>query len=892
MRQSRFAPPVLLALATALAPALWGQDEGLSIANYQLVNAQQFNRTQWQLTYRAELLNTGPARPAVTATASSGTSGLIVLPGRNALHFAPVPANSQALSRDTFSVFVDFGIVGENWLSRLRWSFLNPVADAGPNQTVAVGSTVRLNGAGSSNPLGVGALAYFWSFESRPKESKAAIENATSPVLASFVVDVPGEYRVSLRVQNGFGQDTAVVRFATSNSPPVAQAGANQTAAVGANVVLDGSGSSDVDGDPLTYLWTMTTRPAGSNANLASSRSVTTSFTPDVEGRYVIELVVNDGHTDSAPSAAAIAAGNGANTPPVAHAGGHQTVVAGAVVQLDGAGSTDVDGDALTYRWLIVSKPDASAAQLSSPTAVNPTFTADLAGIYIVQLIVNDGKADSAPATAIVTTNPNANERPTANAGLNQTVAHGSMVRLNGSGTDPHNRPLTYQWSLISIPSGSVTGLSDRGVPDPWFVADRPGTYVAQLVVSNGIQSSPPSTVTITTMNTPPVANAGSNRSAPVGFLLQLDGGGSVDANADPLSYSWSFTTRPESSGAVLSAANSRTPTFTPDVAGVYVIQLVVNDGFVNSAPATVTITAVVARIVLTPDPLNLLNVPGKLTVTVNPPAGPSGATITFLGYDPAVVTLPASVLIPANAASVEVTVTPRGSGGTYIYATGPGYQPTAAAVQVTVPSVAVTLNGFGVAVGRSLGGSVQLSAPAPPGGADITLASTPAGRVTFVPPVVHVAAGQTSAAFTLTGATAGPATIAAGAGGYETGATANLLVVALLGGIFMEPEITVEAESSVTIVVQLSSPAPAGGVTVSLVSDNPAAAQVTGTIFIPQGAFGPAVPARVAGIAAGVANISATAQNYVPGVQTVTVTPKPKPLAGLDRGDPGPGGL
>lgn len=892
MRQSRFAPPVLLALATALAPALWGQDEGLSIANYQLVSAQQFNRTQWQLTYRADLLNTGPARPAVTAAASSGTAGLIALPGRNALHFAPVPANSQVTSRDTFTVFVDFGVVSETWLSRLRWSFHNPVADAGPNQTVAVGSTVRLNGAGSSNPIGVGALAYLWSFESRPKESKAAIENPTSPVLASFVVDLPGVYRVLLRVQNGLGQDTAAVRIATSNSPPVAQAGANQTVPVGANVVLNGSASSDVDGDALSYSWNMITRPAGSQAQLADFRSVTPFFTADVPGQYVIELMVYDGQTASEPSAAIITAGNGANTPPVAHAGGNQTVVAGAVVQLDGAGSTDVDGNLLTYRWLMISKPVASAAELSAPSAVNPAFKADLPGIYIVQLIVNDGQADSAPATMIVTTNPSANERPSANAGPNQSVGHGSIVQLNGSGTDPQNLPLTYKWSLIGVPSGSAAGLSDPGIANPWFVADRAGTYVAQLVVSNGFQPSLPSTVTITTSNTPPVANAGPNRTVPAGFLVQLDGSGSLDVNGDPLSYSWSFTNRPPSSGAVLSAANSKTPTFAPDVAGIYVIQLVVNDGFVNSAPATVTINALEAKIVLSPDPLNLLNVPDKLTVMVNPPAGPSGTTIAFLGYDPAVVSLPASVLVPANASSVEVTVTPQGSGSTYIYATGPGYQPTAVEVHVTVPSVSVTLNAFGVAVGRSLGGNVQLSAPAPPGGVSITLASTPAGRVTFDPPVIHVAAGQTSAAFTLTGATAGPATIAAVGDGYETGGTANLLVVALLGGILMEPEIAVEAESSVTIVVRLSSPAPAGGVIVSLASDNPAVAQVTGTIFIPQGAFGPATPASVAGIAAGVANISATAQNYVSGVQTVTVTPKPKTLAGLDRGEPGSGGL
>jgi len=73
-------------------------------------------------------------------------------------------------------------------------------------------------------------------------------------------------------------------------------------------------------------------------------------------------------------------------------------------------------------------------------------------------LIVNDGLVSSAPDTVSIATS--ATQAPTANAGPNQTVKHGSLVTLSGSGTDPQGLPLTFQWSLISKPAGSAAVLS------------------------------------------------------------------------------------------------------------------------------------------------------------------------------------------------------------------------------------------------------------------------------------------------------------------------------------------------------------------------------------------------------------------------------------------------
>ena len=88
---------------------------------------------------------------------------------------------------------------------------------------------------------------------------------------------------------------------------------------------------------------------------------------------------------------------------------------------------------------------------------VNPTFTADVQGTYVIQLVVNDGKVDSAPAMVTITTNTL--QPPTANAGPDQTV---SMARRSPERqrTDPQGLSLTFQWSLTMKPAGSTAVLS------------------------------------------------------------------------------------------------------------------------------------------------------------------------------------------------------------------------------------------------------------------------------------------------------------------------------------------------------------------------------------------------------------------------------------------------
>src|SRR5206468_2159235 len=146
--------------------------------------------------------------------------------------------------------------------------------------------------------------------------------------------------KIGLTISNGVGTDSATVTVSTVNSQPVANAGANQTVGTGSTVVLQGSGSHDVDGEGLTYFWTLTSQPPGSTAFIANFRTVSATFVADLAGTYVVQLVVNDGHTDSLPVTVTITASG--NTQPVANAGPNQSVGVGALVQLDGSQSTDV----------------------------------------------------------------------------------------------------------------------------------------------------------------------------------------------------------------------------------------------------------------------------------------------------------------------------------------------------------------------------------------------------------------------------------------------------------------------------------------------------------------------------------------------------------------------
>lgn len=185
-----------------------------------------------------------------------------------------------------------------------------PIANAGPDQSGRPGDTVRLDGSGSTDDTTPSAsLLYEWRMVITPAGSAATLSDPFSPA-PTFVIDVPGTYVAELVVVDGDGVPSTAddVLVGTDNLAPTANAGPDQVVDVGSTVNLDGSGSVDPENDVISYEWTITTRPAGSTAELAGADTATPSLTPDLAGEYVVSLTASDFIGPGAPDSVVVTA--------------------------------------------------------------------------------------------------------------------------------------------------------------------------------------------------------------------------------------------------------------------------------------------------------------------------------------------------------------------------------------------------------------------------------------------------------------------------------------------------------------------------------------------------------------------------------------------------------
>lgn len=247
--------------------------------------------------------------------------------------------------------------------------------------------------------------------------------------------------------------------------------------------------ATDPERDPISYAWSVASRPADANVVLTAPGSATTSATGlTVPGEYVFTVAVSDGANTATRNV--VLNVHAENQPPIAM-DVHNRLPVIVTLPADGTelrcAGLDLEGDALAYRWSLLSQPAGASALLASPgTAKCPVTNMTIAGDYIFQLELSD-PAHTVSENLTVTVY---SQNPSAPTILN-AVASPATVTLPAEATglsattgDPDGDPISHWWSVKSKPGGTAPAFSAQGSASTDVTGlTAPGTYVFTLNV-------------------------------------------------------------------------------------------------------------------------------------------------------------------------------------------------------------------------------------------------------------------------------------------------------------------------------------------------------------------------------------------------------------------------
>jgi len=403
------------------------------------------------------------------------------------------------------------------------------------------------------------------------------------------------------------GLGVAVLVGCDGQQPPVADPGPALTGRVGEPVSLDGSASRDPAGHPLTYRWRFASLPPGSQAQLAQAETATAWFVPDVPGSYELLLQVDNGQRRSAPARLLVEVACAVRLGVTAEVVGAAEGPAGVPVQLRGAAQVleppagcpaGTSGEPV-FLWTFTALPAGSQARLTDPTSPTPQFTPDRPGEYRLTLQVQvlpdgEGRAEASylavcgaapPVISALSRFPAGELRP------------GERIRLDAVVEDPDARagcdlpqPLTYAWSLRSLPAGSASRV--EGEPTAALARitpDREGEYRVGLAVTDPQGNVGAAELAFTVsgcgVSPPVIRGLVADPSAPaVGTAVSLRAD-VVDADGEPpcalaeaLAYTWALRAVPRGSQARITPSTAAQPSLIVDRPGNYTISLDVVD--------------------------------------------------------------------------------------------------------------------------------------------------------------------------------------------------------------------------------------------------------------------------------------------------------------------------
>lgn len=378
-----------------------------------------------------------------------------------------------------------------------------PVAEAGSNQSVDERSSAALNGSDSRDSDG-SISSYSWE---QVSGQLVSLENADTSEASFETPEVSPDnedlvFELTVRDNDGAtATDTVTVTIVNVNLAPVAEAGDDREEPERTEISLDASASSDPDVGIVSYKWEQT---AGTPVEIRNSDEAIAFVTmPEVgpaNGSVIFQVTVTDTEDVTDTDQVEVVVYN-VNIPPIADAGIDQRVYEGQMVQLDGAASTDQDGEVMAFAWTLVSGveidiSDLDAAQVSF---VAPATDTEFENIY--ELSVTDDLGDSAIDSVSVVIRPII--PPVADAGVDLTVESEALVELSAANSsDSDGDIIAYQWLQMD---GPAVAIDDPAAADIAFTAPLVSDFTSlrfELTVTDDSNTSATDVVNVTV--TPP----------------------------------------------------------------------------------------------------------------------------------------------------------------------------------------------------------------------------------------------------------------------------------------------------------------------------------------------------------------------------------------------------